>query len=757
MVLHLTLGNLMISVFVALLQPGASSHSQSLFIPDILSRKADNGPLLDHPAEAFVEIPTNASLDMNAVSNRLKQKMADGAEDVDKEEGRMSDQGRNTSIQGALEMRYGEGPWKRVWCWLKNSRLYFSSAPEGDGDLNEVTEITGYDVTELIDKIPGKRFVLRLDHKNLPLVLLSLDSRDELADWKLGISANVKSILNETSQEENDHSAGQNWTGIRDAETQETFPQAGPNASQSVKQKLLAEMLRQRLELERMQAIRAEMRANQQVPGEPLAMDEDRIVALTRLRQRRMSTQIKLQAIQRQMEFAQGLSPRDRKSTFLPLGKKRTPDLLLPTPLSKDGDRSEQEESRTVLEAQVKSLSSRLHDLDENISTHEAISSPRDDPSSNVWLRKRPQSSALAVTNYELLRHSLDPSILSSATAAQDASVRNSLFAEDDDDLDQAGVKRQTSQGSGGDISQEDAGDRALKKSSKDKESLPKSPSSFKSSVQKLAHRTFTKATNWNWPSKKQSAASSSTNAASSPPGSRDILYNNDNNNTIANTKEECLYRQLPSSFSSGQLSESTPDVIDMITRNNDQLAVNANSSRNRNSESLHLNTAAISSKGFDIPRSKILSKTLPHSTAFKGQLMSPSQRVIAKMSTSPSNADHFSRRLQGLSFSSPNLAPDDSRDTPGNSVVRTSQDAEFPISPWPSAQNRPSSLGISNSSPRDLAIRSPRSPAASTKSPRPRTSRTPVTPRREVNPAALAQIEAFEEMSLKYLGAAAK
>lgn len=673
-------------------------------------------------------------------------------------------------LESSLEKQDEHGKWKRVTCSLKEPRhLVFSTEEEEDHSLTEVADLTGYDVTQMIDQFQGKRFVLKLDHLTAPSILLSLDSRDDLALWRHAILTSLKTY-GQTHKQATATLLSKQQGGRVNASADKTNLQTSSSSAQSIKQKLLAEMLRQREELQRMQAIRAEMKAGgHPIYCDPLVLDEDRIIALTRLRQRRMSTQIKLQTIQRQMESASIQSPRDKKSTFLPLGRKRTPDLLLQSQHAKDESDRDLEDSRTALEAQVKHLSSRLHDLDEDISNHEANAalSPRDEVSS--LLRKHsPKTSS-----QDVLRHSLDPSCL---PAGLEASLRDSVFLEDDNEEDLTSFGR---------VERYDSADAKLsvgtprisgvdaKNRGKDAavSNSKGSTGGFKSSVQKLAHRTFSKATNWNWATKKAPPASSISSSVSSPRLVKDGLHNN-NNNTILNIKEGQKHSEMTTSFSAASLSDNTPDVVDMTSRASQNVyAMKGDHMAYRPRKSFDDSDINIVSgplytvKGIDSVEGRSRARTAYQVNTNVGY-RTPKERILSKManSTSVSGISRFEGRLQNFSSSSPDLALDDphlhlhyassskDKENRGESDLKGSIDSQ---QTW-----RPNSLVLPSSTAR-VSCTSPlvtRAGSATSSTPSPRGSEgKTVTPRREVNPDALAQIEAFEELSLRYLGAVTK
>ncbi|RUS73932.1 hypothetical protein EGW08_018304, partial [Elysia chlorotica] len=416
------------------------------------------------------------------------------------------------------------------------------------------------------------------------------------------------------------------------------------------------------------------------------------------------------------------------------------------------------------LEAQVKSLSSQLHYLDENISCHESgsLTSPRDLESNHqVPMRKHHLAHA-----QDILRHSLNPSCLSSGL---DGSLRDSVFLEEDQDDDDSIERRLGSPDCSEDYSVTGTGTSRTvigssgesgKKENRTKDSpvpgTSKNSSGFKFSVQKLAHRTFSKATNWNWASKKASSSSTSTTSSVSSPRVIKDGYYNDNNNTIGSFKEDTrMSREIATCF-------PAPDVIDMTTRAEMRLNMAAvNSELIRQSS---LDDSAIR----NIPENfqDSCAEGESHARIYHQPHRNPKEKILSKMasSSSMSGIGRFEGRLQNFSSSSPDLARDTSY--PHSYHDSGSQYGETRDHSWSKSNQslqqtwRPSSLALPTSaSYGHLGSTTVTSPGgAATFEPSPRGSEgKALTPRREVNPDALAQIEAFEELSLRYLGATAK
>ncbi|RUS73933.1 hypothetical protein EGW08_018305 [Elysia chlorotica] len=194
----------------------------------------------------------------------MDQQMSAGDLDLDGLDGRDDVTGQAEDLEGSLEMLGINGKWTRVHCSLKEPAVltHCAECEESDDDQStpHTTDITGYQVTELVDQIQAKRFVLRLDHQTGPPILLSLDSRDDLALWKHSITGRLDMAKHAHCDATPTTSFDQGRTGDEAPPSGEPRPLANTSSAQSIKQKLLAEMLRQRVELERMQAARAEMK-----------------------------------------------------------------------------------------------------------------------------------------------------------------------------------------------------------------------------------------------------------------------------------------------------------------------------------------------------------------------------------------------------------------------------------------------------------------------------------------------------------------
>ncbi|GFS16823.1 hypothetical protein ElyMa_001482400, partial [Elysia marginata] len=123
-----------------------------------------DGPTSEYSLGPTLPRPTNEKIDVSDVIDRVKYVDDDGEEmDTDGDDTEPS-----IELEGSLERQDTLGRWSRVMCSLKAPCLMVFT-PEVEEHHHpftpQVIDVTGYDVTELIDKFQGKRFVLRLDHK----------------------------------------------------------------------------------------------------------------------------------------------------------------------------------------------------------------------------------------------------------------------------------------------------------------------------------------------------------------------------------------------------------------------------------------------------------------------------------------------------------------------------------------------------------------------------------------------------------------
>lgn len=247
----------------------------------------------------------------------------------------------NSTISGYMERRSFSGHWIRYWYVLKDGTLFCYLTPD-DNVTADILNITGYKLTSLIDKFRGKRFVLQLQHEEYASTYLSVDSREEMSDW-------LETLEKATAE----------LPCANGAPEEEVFNTEVPveqyqDKCTSVKQKLLAEMLRQKHELERKQASRQKNKLQQSDTDRLLQTwspesDEKLISDVTKLRQRRMSAQIKVDVIQKQMQPQQT----SNKKFFNFGGKKKHVT-----------------SNNEHLEGQLKELTDKLQKIDQDLSSH---------------------------------------------------------------------------------------------------------------------------------------------------------------------------------------------------------------------------------------------------------------------------------------------------------------------------------------------------------------------------------------------------
>ncbi|XP_041378631.1 uncharacterized protein LOC121390777 [Gigantopelta aegis] len=234
------------------------------------------------------------------------------------------------TMQGYLERRSFNGQWTRYWYVIRDEYLYCYLTPD-DKVTVDITQLNGYLVNTLVDEFPGKRFVVHLNQKDYVPVHLSVESRNEMEQWVRALEEAIK-LANQKQEINNGNS-----DGVR---------------QQTVKQKLLAEVLRQKQELEKKQAARMQRVKSADVGciAHEISNGEEYISTLTRLKQRRLSTQIKMSTIQKQLDNKNGT-----KKSLFHFGKKKVETSKNPH-----------------LTEQLKELSQTLQQIDTNLSDQAA-------------------------------------------------------------------------------------------------------------------------------------------------------------------------------------------------------------------------------------------------------------------------------------------------------------------------------------------------------------------------------------------------
>ncbi|XP_076452170.1 uncharacterized protein LOC143287772 [Babylonia areolata] len=216
-------------------------------------------------------------------------------------------------LHGYLMRRTVRNTWTRYWCVIQGGCLYCYLTPDDHVSV-DVTELDGYSVTSHEDTFLEQRFVLYLEHRDYIPVYLSASCGKEMEEWKASLITALK-VISQTNDQANRNQA----------DGALCRPGRGGDRTLVVKQKLLAEVLRQTRELERKQSRRmttaklsltnpaGEVTVNSALPPphptpgpspssastttttQPTAGEQ--ICTRTRLRQRRMSAQIKLKAL----------------------------------------------------------------------------------------------------------------------------------------------------------------------------------------------------------------------------------------------------------------------------------------------------------------------------------------------------------------------------------------------------------------------------------------------------------------------------
>lgn len=255
----------------------------------------------------------------------------------------------NNTISGYLERKCFNGQWVRYWYVLHEGTL-FCYLTSDDNVTVDVLNLNGYSVMAMVDKFRGKRFVLQLSHENFTSLYLSMESREDLEDWQECLN---KALGRPASIIRDDDDAQDNGAC---ASCESNRREDVGEKAKKVKQKLLEEMLRQKHELERKQAER-QKRQKKKDPGSPdrspntsfmndFMTEEQRTSDVTRLRQRRLSTQLKMDTIQKQM-----VGTSNTKRGLFGFGKQKKPD----------------ENKNVFFQDQLKELSDKLNRIDTDL------------------------------------------------------------------------------------------------------------------------------------------------------------------------------------------------------------------------------------------------------------------------------------------------------------------------------------------------------------------------------------------------------
>ncbi|KAL4220966.1 hypothetical protein ACF0H5_019232 [Mactra antiquata] len=252
------------------------------------------------------------------------------------------------SISGYLERKSVSTQWIKYWYVLHQGTI-FCYLTSDDNITVDVLNLRGYTVTNMVDQFKGKRFVLELSHENFTALYLSMESRDEMDQWEHCLQTALKEPSSPIKESELELGACSGCESNRQDDVGEKRKQ--------VKQKLLEEMLRQKYELERKQAARQKKQRakgtespdrspSSQYPPDILT-DEQRTSDVTRLRQRRMSAQLKVETLQKQLE-----RPNSNKRGLFGFGKAKKLD----------------ENKNVFLQDQLKELNEKLQKIDSEMS-----------------------------------------------------------------------------------------------------------------------------------------------------------------------------------------------------------------------------------------------------------------------------------------------------------------------------------------------------------------------------------------------------
>lgn len=253
------------------------------------------------------------------------------------------------AVAGYLDRRLPNGSWQSCWCVLKDSSLYRYSAP-----VDEVTEdillLHGYEVLRC-SEVGGKEFNFELLHPNHPSEVLAASTSEELTEW----IAKLKQATQHMSIEGLDLEQGSSkqFTDL-DAEMDEG------KVKHLSKQQLLQEVLQEKMRLEQSQRRKRKERSrlgdvfqnddpspmgsasstpelspdvvsltshssctSVRVSGQSQSQTtmEQSLRDISHLRQRKASTQLKVETLQRQLTMS-GATKQKPKRFKLGLGSK---------------------------------------------------------------------------------------------------------------------------------------------------------------------------------------------------------------------------------------------------------------------------------------------------------------------------------------------------------------------------------------------------------------------------------------------------
>lgn len=257
-----------------------------------------------------------------------------------------ADLAEKQTIAGYIERKSLSAQWIRYWYVLHEGSL-FCYLTSDDNVTVDVLNLHGYTVSSLVDKFRGKRFVLQLSHDNFTSLYLSVETREEMESWQECLQQAIKQPSSSV-RENGDVGACAGCDSNRQEDDMK-------EKRKQVKQRLLEEMLRQKHELEKKQAERLKKQRkgldspdsspNSPYPPE-FTSEGQRTSDVTRLRQRRLSTQLKVDTIQRQLD-----KPSGTKRGLFGFGKAKKLD----------------ENKNVFLQDQLKELTDKLHKIDTDL------------------------------------------------------------------------------------------------------------------------------------------------------------------------------------------------------------------------------------------------------------------------------------------------------------------------------------------------------------------------------------------------------
>ncbi|XP_064611728.1 uncharacterized protein LOC135475724 [Liolophura sinensis] len=290
---------------------------------------------------------------------------------------------------GYLERRHQDGAWVKYWYCLKSGWLYCYLTP-ADFVTVDAINLDNFSVTCHHERFQAKSFVLELHHKRYFPIFLAADSESAMAEWSMnigeGISTPERSHLPggtpptrdqmRTTVLSDDSSVPEDNVDItedlacdttHDTDTSSQLVRTAEETSvvSDARQHLLQQVLKLKHDLEQKQSETRRKRASlmhvsQSVPKnlDKKVQEEQLVQEITSLRQRRLSTQLKVDTLQRQMELRTVNTSR-KKPLFRFVGRQKPPT------------EANSNNNSPFMEEQVKELTSRLQVIDQDLTYRE--------------------------------------------------------------------------------------------------------------------------------------------------------------------------------------------------------------------------------------------------------------------------------------------------------------------------------------------------------------------------------------------------